>query len=377
MSLPLRAGLSEGRPVKILDRYVLLEALQVLMVGSLSILGIFFGTVECQNIINMLNIYGLPVNTVLSVMLLQLPTGMTYCLPAGVLVATIFIMIRQQNDSEILALQICGVSLFRRLAPYIVFAWLGAACVFFTNEYIAPQSKSLSEKLFLIGIYKTSSPFIGRSSIDFRNELGHIQQCFVFGKVVERTISGFLFFDLTETGIVKMIWANRAHWSEGNWKLDSGRVFDFFSPRDGEVRGSFETMRFGGNKDLVKQIEAGSISNLGKTTSELQKEIERFRMKKQAAPGELQLQYHRRLAHPVSCVLLVLAAAPIGLITSRNRKTLNLMYAGLLVLLYFVLQQLCMSLACNDRIDPIIGAWLPGAVLCAFGLTLCVCLRER
>ncbi|MBZ0186816.1 MAG: LptF/LptG family permease, partial [Candidatus Obscuribacterales bacterium] len=105
--------------MKLLDRYIICESLQFLIIGSIAILGIFFGTVEFQNCLKMMNNFGLPLNTVLSVTLLQVPTGINYCLPAGVLISSMLLIIRQHNDAEILALEVSGVKLQRIMAPFL------------------------------------------------------------------------------------------------------------------------------------------------------------------------------------------------------------------------------------------------------------------
>mgnify|MGYP001367852233 FL=1 len=67
--------------MKLYDRYIMLETLQVLAVGTFAILGIFYGTAEFKNVIDMMTASGLSLQTVMTIMALQLPTGMLYCLP--------------------------------------------------------------------------------------------------------------------------------------------------------------------------------------------------------------------------------------------------------------------------------------------------------
>jgi len=59
--------------MSLLDRYIILEALQFLTIGTFSVVGIFFGTVEFKNILNMLGLFTVPVSTILTFNLLQLP----------------------------------------------------------------------------------------------------------------------------------------------------------------------------------------------------------------------------------------------------------------------------------------------------------------
>ena len=80
--------------MKLYDRYIMLETLQVLAVGTFAILGIFYGTAEFKNVIDMTTASGLSLQTVMTIMALQLPTGMVYCLPSGVVMAVMLVLIR-------------------------------------------------------------------------------------------------------------------------------------------------------------------------------------------------------------------------------------------------------------------------------------------
>ena len=122
-----------------LDRYVIFEALQFLTFGTLSVVGIFFATVEFKHILEMLGLFAVPVGTILTFNLLQLPTGVMYCLPAGILVSVILVLARMHDDSEIVALQAAGVSRLRIFKPLVT---LGIACSivsFAIGEHVAPR----------------------------------------------------------------------------------------------------------------------------------------------------------------------------------------------------------------------------------------------
>jgi lipopolysaccharide export LptBFGC system permease protein LptF len=59
-------------------------------------------------------------NTLLLIDMLQLPLSIVYCLPPAVVCAAALVWIRQCQSSEILALQVCGISRRRILAPFLV-----------------------------------------------------------------------------------------------------------------------------------------------------------------------------------------------------------------------------------------------------------------
>ncbi|MCA9801231.1 MAG: LptF/LptG family permease [Cyanobacteria bacterium HKST-UBA02] len=433
--------------MRLLDRYILAESMQLLLIGAVVILGVFFGTVEFRNCLDMMNAFGLPLQTVLSVTLLQMPTGIVYCLPAGVLVATMFLLIRQHNDSEIIALEVSGVPLSRIMLPYLVMSIVACASVFLLTEFVAPQARLLSEKMTMLGVYGAACPFSARTSITHEKVDGSIDQQLLFGRPRGKFLQGFVALKHGEAGAIKLIWAEEAQWKSGYWNLRNGRVFDFFGndkntgssdkrtgssdkrtgssdkrtgssdkrtgssgkrtgssdKRTGSsgkrtdvseagttksilagdvshssgVGGTFASMSYGGNKSLISCIQAGPLSHLSKTTSQMRQELDEHERAGRPVPLELLLQYYRRFSHPISCVLLLLAAAPVALLRSRRSRSTAIVYGGVLVVVYFVLQQVSLSLAINDRLSPIVGAWLPSGLLCLLGLALTAVMRRR
>ncbi|MBK9142790.1 MAG: LptF/LptG family permease [Candidatus Melainabacteria bacterium] len=387
--------------MKLLDRYIVAESLQLLLIGAVVILGVFFGTVEFQNCLNLMNAFGLPLQTVLSVTMLQMPTGIVYCLPAGVLVATMFLLIRQHNDSEIIALEVSGVPLRRIMLPYLIMSIIACLSVFVLTEFVAPQSRLLSEKMMMLGVYGAACPFSARTSISHQDADGNLEQQLLFGRPRGKYLEGFVALKHGEAGAIKLIWAEEAQWKSGFWNLRKGRVFDFFGAGKGAapgsssadsiqdrgtgdidmyssgVGGTFTSMSYGGNKSLVSCIQAGPLSHLSKTTSQMRQEIDDHERAGRPVPLELLLQYYRRFSHPISCVLLLLAAAPVALLRSRRSRSTAIVYGGALVVGYFVLQQASLSLAINGRLLPVVGAWLPSGLLCLLGLVLTASMRRR
>ncbi|MGD9682665.1 MAG: LptF/LptG family permease, partial [Candidatus Obscuribacterales bacterium] len=215
--------------MRLLDRYIVAESMQLLLIGAVVILGVFFGTVEFQNCLDMMNAFGLPLQTVLSVTLLQMPTGIVYCLPAGVLVATMFLLIRQHNDSEIIALEVSGVPLSRIMLPYLVMSIIACMSVFLLTEFVAPQARLLSEKMMMLGVYGAACPFSARTSITHQKVDGSIDQQLLFGRPRGKFLQGFVALKHGEAGAIKLIWAEEARWKSGYWNLRNGRVFDFFA----------------------------------------------------------------------------------------------------------------------------------------------------
>lgn len=360
------------------DFFVLRECLQILTVGTLSIVGIFFGTVEFKRAIELMGDFGMAPLTVLQVMVLQIPTGATYCLPAGVVISTILVLIRMQRDSEILALQACGVSFARIMRPFLLMGLVGSLTVYGISEYVAPQLRYISSKLLIIGICKSDRPFPTRWRVELKNQREEMTQLLVLGRGQGRIIHNFVMWDFTKPKTVQMVWANRAVWNDGCWDLRDGRIFELLQKDDPGVKGVFGHMDFGnGFAQLWRDIESGPQSSLDKTTAQLEAEIKTFTAKNKPIPGNLLVQLYRRYSQPLNCLLLVLAGAPVAFMQSRRKSTLALGYAGVLIACFFALQQMCISFGEHGVIHPIVAAWLPATFLCIVGLSLALIIYNK
>lgn len=360
--------------MKLLDRHIISEFAQILTVGTLVIVGIFFGTVEFKYCLDLAADIGIPLVNVLTVMVLQLPTGIMFCLPAGVLLSVMYVLIRKHQDSEIVALQAAGVPFWRVMAPFMAVGVISSAAAFAIGEFVAPQARYLSTKLLLAGACASERPFPARSAVEFRDERDVARQLLVFGQGAGRTVNGFLVLDMTRPEFVTMVWSRWAEWKSGFWVLRAGRHFELLNGDDG-VKGKFGTMQLAGLSALWRSVDSAPKSNYDKTTAQLRAEIEKYRKSGKPVPFSLPVQLYRRYSQPVSCLLLVLAAAPVAFVRKRRETGLAMVYGGVLVVSFFLLQQTCMALGENGRLAPLVAAWLPASLLCLFGLLVCAIRR--
>jgi lipopolysaccharide export system permease protein len=311
-------------------------------------------------------------------MVLQIPTGATYCLPAGVVISTILVLIRMQRDSEILALQACGISFPRIMRPFLIMGLVGSLTVYGISEFVAPQLRYISSKLLIVGVCKSDRPFPTRWRVEIRNAKEEASQLLVLGRGHGRDINNFMLFDFTNPKIVNMVWASSAQWKDGAWDLKNGRIFELLQPKDPGVKGVFGHMTFGdGFAQMWKQIEKGPLESLDKTTAQLETEIKAFTQKHKPVPGSLMVQLYHRYSQPLNCLLLVLAGAPVAFLQSRRQSNLALGYAGLLIAVFFALQQTCLSFGEHGTINPALAAWLPATTLCFIGVSLSVLFHKK
>lgn len=380
--------------MKLYDRYIMLETLQVLTVGTFAILGIFYGTAEFKNVLDMMTASGLSLHTVLTIMALQLPTGMVYSLPSGVVMAVMLVLIRSSRDCEVMALQLLGVPLLRVLLPFLVMGLISSVANFLVSEYAAPQCRDLARRLFIIAANKAQRPFPDRTELRLE-EISLDGRVTKTSKIIElgkeenteagqdKKVMGLVCFDLTNTNVVKVICASSAQWRNCAWTLYDGRIFDFFDTSKGSnnTSGSAVQMHFASMQLPFVAHTDSTIGNnfqttLDKSTGELLENIKFIQSKGVPVPPYLYLQYYRRFSYPLSCFFLVLAAAPMVLFRKRKGPDFSLIYGGFLIVSFFLLQEVSLALAVNNRMEPALAAYLPLILLTGSGFFLTILLRR-
>lgn len=372
----------------------MLETLQVLAVGTFAIIGIFYGTAEFKNVLDMTTASGLSLQTVLLIMVLQLPTGMVYCLPSGVVMAVMLVLIRSSRDCEIMAMQLLGVPIMRVLAPFLVMGFVSSSAAFVISEYAAPQCRDLARRLFIIAANKAQRPFPDRSELRLEEkssdgrvlstskiiELGKEQSV---GADQGKKVSTLVCFDLTNKNAVKLVYAGSAQWLNCSWTLQDGRIFELFDGNQPNsvsagsgVQMQFASMQLPFVVQSDQTIGLNFKTTLDKSSGELLDNIRLLQRASVAVPPFLVLQFHRRFSYPLSCFFLVIAATPMVLFRKRKGADFSLIYGGFLIVGFFVLQEVTMALAVNGRLDGVLAAYLPLIMLTASGLLSAVLLRR-
>ena len=176
--------------------------------------------------------------------------------------------------------------------------------------------------------------------------------------------------------MVKLICSKTAEWKNYAWTLRDGRLFELLNGDAPAVQIQFAQMQLPALVDPAKMIDSHYRSTLEYTRSELQTMIKNGEEHHVTVPPYLKFQYYRRYSHALSCFFLALAAAPLVLFRKRKGRDFSMVYSGLTIVFFFLGQEVCMGLVVNDRLDPLLGAWLPTGLLATLGLSLAALLRR-
>jgi len=343
--------------------------------------GIFFATDEFQKIIMLICDLGIESSTALLITCLQLPNTVVYCLPAGVLLSTGLVLWRRTFDYEVLALSVAGASTMRIIRPFVLISVMAAVVSYVLSDSIVPETRRLANKLLITGALNSNLP---RSEAcltflqhDDKSKDGRLKNILVAGRSEEKSLSNVVIFDMSLTKVPKIIWAKRGHWYHGQWQLEDGYIYELSATETRRVSSHFQRFTIDAIGRFAEKLQHRTPLPTELSTSDLKKQIDELESKGEPVPNVVMLRYLRRLSQPISCLLLAFAALPLCIATPRKRTYWPLAYIGVVVAAYFVVQQTCLSLGDNNRLSPMIAAWIPGALPVVVGVIAYVITRAR
>jgi lipopolysaccharide export system permease protein len=82
------------------------------------------------------------------------------------------------------------------------------------------------------------------------------------------------------------------------------------------------------------------------------------------------LEFHRKFASPLSCLVFVVFAFPAGLLARRSGRTLGFALGIAMSGLYWAMLIVSYRLGARGALSPLVAMWLPNAVVLALGMAL-------
>jgi len=294
---------------------------------------------------------------------LQLPEGLINLLPVITVLATAAAMGTLQARSELTVMRVSGVSIWSltrmALIPGLVVAMLAlAALQWLTPHLNQAQSRALGSAT--IGESGLWHPWHGlwvRSGSEFLN----VQNLYL-GRIPE----GINLYQFNERGALdRQIRADQALvQSGGQWLLENVRIWDFsqsrkayFEQRDELAWTSFLS---------VRQLELLLSPPAKLPLTDLWQYVKGLKQRQQEA-AEFEMVLWRRLALPLSCLVMVLAAMATSAVPLKSRAvSVRLVAALVLGLSFQLLSELAVYVGLVMHWPVITVALVPPAMLALF-----------
>ena len=361
--------------MSILDRYILLQVLEIFIMGIIIFTSIIFASDTFITLIKQITLYGIPFNVALMIVLLNLPQVIVMAIPMSVLFSTVMTLNRLSLSSEITVMRACGISLSRIAKPIFIFATIMSLFVFIVNETIVPVTNAQSKTLAVWALGQKNIPN-GKQNFTFKElhsseQGGHkIKRLFFVQKCEENTLKNVTVVDFSEKDALKVIQSQSGKTSPEGWQFIKGAAYTMTKKENilNSVWFAKTTADFGMDvKDKLTEDEATQYNVIA-----LWKYVEN-NAKKHNNPklySIFKIELHNKFAFPFTTLVLVLLGVPLAITPPRVRYNRGFLFSIMIIFLYYLLRALSLSLGEEMKIAPILAAWIPNVILFVLGSIL-------
>jgi LPS export ABC transporter permease LptG/LPS export ABC transporter permease LptF len=358
---------------RILDRYIVRE---VLLPFSLSLLVLTFlleiPTIMAQG--EQLIAKGVDWVTVVRILATLLPSALGLTIPMSLLLGILIGFSRLSADREFVALQACGVSIFRMLRPIALLAAVSTAATAYVMIVLLPdQNQKFREITF--NILASSAEGDVKPRVFFQG-LGANRSLYV--REVLASGGGWrdVFLADSSGNDTTAYFAARGRLNINRAKetveliLENGtRHTTYLDKPDDYVATSF-------TQELVA-VDAQSVfprTTVLKGDNEMTIAELRAKIAENARTGSssaLQLfTIQQKFAFPAACIVLALIGLALG-VTNRTDGTLGGFVMGFaVVMIYYTLLWSSRAMAVGGKLPPTLAPWIPNIVFGAAGIVL-------
>lgn len=289
------------------------------------------------------------------------PEVLVQILPMSLLLGLLFCLTAFSKHNELLAMRACGVSLSRLALPFWFVGLLLSLLVLGLNEWLVPTARLRANQLL--------KQYRGRATPDVIENL-------FFTNLAARRDWYIPRFELTGGVLLapeiherypdgtasRDLYAQRAVWNGQHWVLFHVDVYEH--PADG-------------SPTLVRRLPLLALPELTEsparmlaenkrpsemTSRELRRAIRALvRAGHTERAAELRTTLHHRYAFPLTCLVAVGLAFPLGVQTQRGSPLLSVGTALVLLVAYYILNEISLKLGVGARLPAPCAAWLTNA----------------
>ena len=369
---PLALVLSFPRMFRILDRYLIR---QILAPFTLALLVFTFLLMlqPMMGIAEGLIAKGVASGTILRMMATLVPQALGVTIPMALLVGILIGLGRLSGDRETVAMQACGISVYRLLRPIVALAVVAAAACAYTLIVSLPDAnQSFREISFNIVASRAEQEVKPRVFfVDFPDVVMYVRDVPSEGGWDD------VFLADTRQGDQPDIYIAR----RGRMVTDRAKrrvevlLDDATSHRvdpdqpDTYTEHTFNRGFIALNPDAVFPRTGPQRGLPELTIRELQDEV--VSLRQQGLPPHQPIMYiHRKFSLPAACLVFALIGVALGVTSRKDGKLASFVLGIGVIFAYYIIMYGAEALAKGGLVSPHLAMWLPNLVIGAAGLVL-------
>lgn len=321
--------------------------------------------------------------TAMQVLALQLPSFMVLALPMSLLLAPLLTYSRLARGNELLALQGCGVSVYRLARPTLGFSLVVAICTLVMNEQIVPPATLKADTLLANqpAVISGQSQSSGQQATAIASipERNIVHRLFADQQLTQllyaRTFDGnalhhFTLLQFKDRHLQQMWIAQRAIWKaeHNQWSLSEGTHYTI-APKSGLYQ---QVVSF--QQQLVHAVTPHELATASRQPISIAETSVLLHRLQHAGDTrylrKLQIRLHALMAFPGIGVGFGMIGAALGCQTTHHKVPSGFGLSLILIFAYYLFSFICQTLGNAGLISARLAGWLPISTLFAIGVIL-------
>jgi LPS export ABC transporter permease LptG/LPS export ABC transporter permease LptF len=357
--------------VRIFTRYILKEVLWHGLIGASVFTFVIFMRLVSR-ILELVVRNSAPVPSVAQLFFLTLPTAFKFTIPTGVLVGILIALSRMAADSEVTAMRAAGVSVrtfLKIIAIFGVSAWLIALA---NTAVIEPRSAAALTRLEK-SMASSQLSFEVQPRVfyeDFKDIVLYVEDVTTAsGASIWKNV--FL-ADVSNQDAPKITIAKQAAVTSGvntiHLHLINGENHEINTQTPGQYNiYTFQETDMAISLPPAPKPANETVPMAQVATLDL---LRQARTAKSDIARVYLIEFHRRLALPTACLVLVLIGIPLGLSAKKGGRGAGFVLSIVLVFIYYFLSIIGVALARGGKVAPAAGVWMANAIFATVGIFL-------
>ncbi len=309
---------------------------------------------------------GAPFSAALELLVYRLPYFVAFSFPMAMLLGALMTVGRLSDGQEITAMRTGGISLARIALSILLAGVLVSALTLFVNEIVVPRAEDRYRQAFARAIETPANPV--QEQVLFREEQGDIESVYFARRFTVDTgvMEGVVVNQFEHRRLQRVIEAPQAQYVSGEWVFTNGTMYLFTGSTTVATRFDRLTLAL---KRTPKEIAIPKREPSEMSVRELRAFIRILRSSGENAARYI-VEVQSKFAVPASAALFALLAVPLGLRPHRSGPSIGMGLTILVLVGYYIMISISLTLGQGGRLHPVIAAWAPDAVLATGALVL-------
>lgn len=349
--------------MRIINRYILNES-KLPIVFGISLFTFIFLIEIIVSMLESIIIKGISFIDVLRMVSFYVPMILSQTIPMGIFLGIMITFGNLNKHSEIIAMNSMGISLKDLLKNVILIGTLMTFFILFLQESIIPRSYIKLQQLSIKMVYNNPTFQLKDKVLidEIENYKIYINE--MIGKTKEA--KNIIIFYKEKTKYPTLIIGEKAYWKNASMILENSKFYRFGNNGREQLRGKFKE-KIIPLSSYFKDIELRMKDTEGMGIIDLYRE---YKIKKSEKKLSYVIEINRKIALPVSSIILSVLGVLLSVGSNRKGKGVNYSVAIGIIFIYIVLLNLGMVLSYRGLIPPFVGVWTSNVFLVILTINL-------